>query len=126
MSNRIFYTIILSAIFFGCVEDEKECKAPTLEENIIGSWTATMLSGTQALNTIEFNRDKSFKESSGLFFGNYDSTKISWKVKDDSLTLTGVYSKSGPAVYGFTLITNTCNEITLDMEGFYTLKLVRK
>lgn len=126
MSNRIFSALILSFFFFGCVENEKVCTAPTLEENIIGSWTATMLSGKELVNNLEFNKDKSFKESSGLLFGNYDSTKITWKVDGDSLTLTGVYTKSGPAVYSFTLIANSCNEITLDMEGFDTLKLVRK
>jgi hypothetical protein len=126
MSNRIFLALFLSLTFLGCIENEKTCTAPALEENIVGSWSATMLSGSDGLNTVAFNKDKSFKESSGLFFGNYDSTEISWKVKGDSLTLVGVYNKSGPAIYGFTLITNTCNEITLNMEGLDTLKLVRR
>lgn len=98
-------------------ERDKECVAPPLSQNIIGTWNATLQSSEKDVQEVSFVNDKSFKESNGLLFGIYFEPEANWEVKGDSLILKGKFANKSTATYEFSVIANSCDQIVLDLQG---------
>lgn len=119
--------ITLVAVTMGTAcEKDKECVAPPLSQNIIGTWNATLQSSEKDVQEVNFTSDKTFKESDGLLFGNYYQSEITWEAKNDSIILTGKFTNKTTAKYEMSVVSNSCDQIVLNMEGLDQLKLTKK
>lgn len=119
--------ITLLAVTMGTAcEKDKECVAPPLSQNIVGTWNATLQSSGKDVQEVSFTNDKVFKESNGLLFGTYYQSEVTWEAKDNDLILKGKFTNKSTATYEMSVITNSCDQIVLDMEGLDQLKLTKK
>lgn len=118
-------TLLVVTMSTAC-EKDKECVAPPLSQNIIGTWNAALQSSEKDIQEVTFMNDKSFKESNGLLFGTYYKSEVTWEAKNDSLILKGKFTNKSTATYEMSVITNSCDQIVLDMEGLDQLKLTKK
>jgi hypothetical protein len=119
--------VTLLAITMGTACDrDKECVAPPLSQNIVGTWNAALQSSEKDIQEVTFMNDKSFKESNGLLFGTFFKPEVTWEVKNDSLILKGTFTNKSTATYEMSARTNSCDQIILDIEGLDQLKLTKK
>lgn len=124
---RKWNVITLIAVTMGTAcEKDKECVAPPLSQNIIGTWNATLQSAEKDVQEVIFENDKTFKESNGLLFGTYYQSEIKWEAKNDSIVLIGKFTNNSTAKYEMSVVSNSCNQIVLNMEGLDQLKLTKK
>ena len=127
MTVRLLSIFVTALIFISChKEKDQECVAPAIVKNLIGKWSAIMQSDSLHADMIEFKADGSYVESNGLLLGVYFSPVGKWKTNGNAVTITGKFNNSTEATYDFTMDQNTCNKVTLDIEGLDKLVLTRK
>lgn len=123
MKNFFFLamtSLVLSSLLFtSCTDDGDECTtAPAFEQNIIGTWSVTGLSGT-----FEFLADGTLSDPDGVLIdvevnGVVFSEK-SYVINNSILTLTANEPNGvGTASVDFELVTNDCDAITLEDTAF--------
>lgn len=125
MTTRTSKIVFMTVLATACGRD-KECVPPSLADQIVGSWSAELVSEHTGPQDVTFEGNGNFKESKGLLFGTYLKSEDNWKVKNDSLIVEGKFSNGTKAKYELSVISRTCSEIVFDLEGVDKLKLIKK
>ncbi len=117
LKNSLFLLATISLIgFSSCSNDDEDCAAPAIEENIIGTWAAMVGSGD-----VEFKTDGTYVDDDEALFGIevngvvYDQR--TYVVSGTTLTLTvATPDGSGTSSTDFEVSQNECDEIKLTVE----------
>lgn len=122
---KLGFLLLLSLnlmILTSCGDDDDNCAAPAVSENIVGSWTVLG-------STVEFQSDGTLIDPDDALIAAevngvvYDQK--SYVATDDNLTVTAMPSGGGGSVSGDLEITgNECDKITMSQLGF-TIEMSR-
>jgi len=108
-----------------CSDDEDNCVAPSLEENIIGTWSGkTKLGSTtfEGPTTVIFNADGTMIDNDLLISGEVNGTVLnekSWKLIGTAGTTLEVKASSGSNFVSgeLELVENSCDFISFELVG---------
>lgn len=121
MKKLIYLFLFLagSTTFINCGDDEEDCVAPALSQNIIGFWNT-------AGEEVEFKADGTLLDPGhGLLdvkIFDVQLTEKTYSINADTLTIRGESPDGQYASWDdHTLVKNECNLIQLDFQGFPTL-----
>jgi hypothetical protein len=123
MKFRLFVIALVGVL--ACKKDNDVCTPPSVGTNIIGSWNGYLKSYEKLVSSIVFNSDGDYTESNGTLFSNFDSPKMKWEFKGDSLRITATHKESKTNSYVFSVTKNDCDTIKLDLEGLDEFILIR-
>jgi hypothetical protein len=103
-------------VLTSCGDDDENCVAPAVSENIIGTWTVMG-------STVEFQSDGTLIDPDGALIEVEINGEIydqkSYVVNDNTLELTAMPSNgSGSSSADLEIAGNECNKITLSVLGF--------
>ena len=127
MIKRILIFCLAIFITSSCDKDkDKPCVAPAFEKNIRGTWQGSLESMPTQTDEVSFLENGTFIETAGLLFGKRNGPVIVWTAEKDSLIISCKFTNNTSAVYGFSVLTNTCDSIVLDVQGIDKVFLKRK
>ncbi len=93
---------------------------------MVNNWKAKLLSDKDKTQELTFENDGSFKESNGLIFGATGDPVCNWEVDGDSVILNGKFYNGTIEHYECSVISRTCDQIVLNIEGIDQLELNKK
>ena len=105
--------MLLSGLFVwsACNDDDDDCTAPALSENIVGEWEVST-SG----DLVEFQADGTLIDPNDAVIGASASADKTYEV--DGMTLTVTVSESGASFSSeFDVTSNECDEIVITFIG---------
>jgi|GEM_PF-715087 len=117
--NYSFIALLLLTVFSSCKKDDDSCTAPSLSENIIGTWAPEW--GT---TTVEFNADGTLDDPGSLIIGTeingvVYSDKTYNVVSDEEIYVRAAdpnnSTLAAEATLGVTV--NECDKITISILG---------
>ncbi len=103
--------------------------APGIEQNLIGSWSATY-SGMQTGGPIDvkFNANGTLEGGFAALasaIAQKPLTNFKWSASGTTLNVSGTDADENEVPVPLTVTKNTCDEVELSYSGLLTLKLVR-
>lgn len=97
-----------------------------MAKHIVNKWNAKLVSEKEKSQELLFKNDGTFEESKGLIFGASSNPICSWEVDHDVVILNGKFSNGSLEQYECSVISITCDQIILDIEGIDQLELNKK
>lgn len=125
MRTRLSLTLLI-IIFASACQKDKECVPPPLAKHIVNKWDAKLISEKDKAQEFTFENDGTLKESKGLIFGAAGSPICNWEVDKDSVILSAKFSNGSIERYECSVISRTCDQIVLDIDGVDQLELNKK
>lgn len=125
MRTGLFLTLFIVSFTSACQKD-KECVPPPLAKQIINSWNAKLVSEKDKSQEMIFKSDGTLKESKGLIFGAYGNPVCNWELDQDLLILNARFSNGNIERYECSIISRSCDQIVLDVEGLDQMELNKK
>lgn len=113
-------------IFAWACQKDKECVPPPLVKQMVNKWKAKLISDKDKTEELTFENDGSLKESIGIIFGAAGEPVCSWEVDGDSVILNGRFSNGTIEHYECSVISRTCDQIILNIDGIDQLELIKK
>lgn len=116
LKNGLLLVFFIGSI--GLTSCNKDCQAPDISENIIGTWQTAL--GNQA--TIEFQNDGTLIDTEDAIIGAEFEDKVydqkTYVVTPTLLSVTAMPSdSSGSTSHDFNIILNKCDEIQISTLG---------
>lgn len=121
-----FSLTLFIIVFASACQKDKECVPPPLVQHIVNSWDAKLVSEKDKTQELTFESDGKFEESKGLIFGASSNPICNWEVDNDVVILNGKFSNGAIERYECSVISRTCDQIVLDIEGIDQLELNKK
>jgi hypothetical protein len=121
-----FSLILFIMVFASACQEDKECVPPPLAKHIVNNWNAKLISEKDKAQELTFENDGSFKESKGLIFGAAGNPVCSWEVDGEAVILNGKFSNGAAEQYECSVISRTCDQIVLSIDGIDQLELNKK
>ena len=120
----LFFLFSILIFTTSCSDDEDNCVAPGLEENIIGTWSGVVkLSGStiSGPTTVIFNTDGTMEDNDLLISGEANGVVLnekSWMILAAGTVLEVKASKGANFVSAeLTLVENKCDFISFEISG---------
>ncbi len=117
------FSLTLFVIVFTACQRDKDCVPPPLAEQLVNSWDATLVSEKDKIQELTFKSDGSFNESKGVLFGAAGNPVCNWEVENDSVVLIGTFSNGNIERYECGVVSRTCDQIVLDLQGVDQIEL---
>lgn len=118
--------LIFLIMFIVSCQKDTECVPPPLAKHIVNNWNAQLTSEKDKSQELKFENDGTLKESKGLIFGAAGNPICKWEVDNDSVILSGKFSNGNVERYECSIISRTCDQIVLDIDGVDQLELNKK
>lgn len=125
MRTESFLALFL-LIFASSCQKDKECVPPPLIKHIVNKWNANLVSEKDRHQELTFEMDGTLKESKWLIFGAYGNPVCSWEVDQDIVILNAKFSNGSVEQYECSVVSRSCDQIVLDIEGFDHMELNKK
>ena len=125
MRTGFFVTLFIVSFTSACQKD-KECVLPPLAKQIVNNWDAKLVSEKDKSQEMVFRSDGTLQESKGIIFGAYGNPVCNWELDQDLVVLNARFSNGNIERYECSVISRSCEQIVLDIEGFDQIELTNK
>jgi hypothetical protein len=114
LKNSFLMMLLLGALTFTGCDDDDDCMAPALEENIVGEWEVSFSN-----DIVEFKADGSFEDPQDAILGfpDVDDEMKTYSVTGDTLITATASTASGTISIDLSVTENECDRIGIEFGG---------
>ena len=118
-----FLSTLFIILFTSACQKDEECVPPPLVKHIVNNWNAKLSSEKDKSQEMIFKSDGAIQESKGLIFGASGNPVCNWEVDQDIVVLNAKFSDGNVERYECQVISRSCDQIILDIEGIDQMEL---